>query len=67
MLTKKQFIKSQKECADMLGRTLQEYNKYCQKLKAPKSQKKINNIKYNNIMLKSLGLKREDLKNSSRG
>ena len=33
MMTKKQFIKSQEECASMLGMSLDEYQNYCKNLK----------------------------------
>jgi len=36
MMTKKQFVESQKECASMLGMSLSEYQKYCKSLKVPK-------------------------------
>lgn len=35
MMSEKQFIDSQKECASMLGMTLSEYQKYCKELKVP--------------------------------
>lgn len=35
MMSEKQFIDSQKECASMLGMTLSEYLKYCKELKVP--------------------------------
>lgn len=33
MMTEKQFAASQKECAEMLGMTLTEYQEYCKNLK----------------------------------
>lgn len=35
MMSEKQFIDSQNECASMLGMTLCEYQKYCKGLKVP--------------------------------
>lgn len=35
MMNEKQFIESQKECADMLGMSLSEYQDYCKNLKVP--------------------------------
>lgn len=40
MMNEKQFIESQKECADMLGMSLCEYQNYCQNLKVPKQSRK---------------------------
>jgi len=59
MMSEKQFIESQKECASMLGMSLSEYQEYCKNLKVPKLQK---NAKYDNNILKSLGLTPKDLK-----
>ena len=36
MMSEKQFIESQKECAKMLGMSLSEYENYCKDLKVPK-------------------------------
>ena len=38
MMTEKQFVESQKECASMLGMSLSEYQKYCKNLKVPKQK-----------------------------
>lgn len=35
MMSEKQFIESQKECANMLGMSLSEYEEYCRNLKVP--------------------------------
>lgn len=35
MMSEKQFIESQKECASMLGMSLSEYEEYCKNLKVP--------------------------------
>lgn len=44
MMSEKQFIKSQKDCAKMLGMSLSEYDNYCKNLKVNKqtlSEKKM--------------------------
>jgi len=41
MMTEEQFIESQKECADMLGMSLSEYQEYCKNLKVPDDTKEI--------------------------
>lgn len=59
MMSKKQFIESQKECADMMGMTLVEYQNYCKNLKVPNKRKK----EYNsNEFLKFLGINETILK-----
>ena len=35
MMSEKQFIESQKECASMLGMSLSEYEEYCKNIKVP--------------------------------
>lgn len=35
MMNEKEFIKSQEECATMLGMSLGEYQEYCKNLKVP--------------------------------
>lgn len=61
MMNEKQFIESQKECAAMLGMSLSEYEKYCNNSKiTPKDNKNI--PKYDNSILKKLGLSIKDLK-----
>ena len=61
MMTKKQFLESQKECASMLGMSLSEYQNDCKKVKiTPRNSKDI--PKYDNSILKKLGLNISDLK-----
>ena len=43
MMSEKQFIESQKECASMLGMSLSEYEKYCKNLKVPTESNIIEN------------------------
>ena len=53
------FIESQKECAEMLDMTLNEYQNYCKNLKVPNKRKK----EYNsNEFLKFLGINETILK-----
>lgn len=59
MMSKKQFIESQKECADMLGMSLVEYQEYCKNVKIPETKTK---VKHNNSILEKLGLTTKDLK-----
>lgn len=61
MMSEKQFIESQKECASMLGMTLSEYQNYCNDVKVPKIDV-YKKQKYDNKILSFLGLKPKDLK-----
>ncbi|MBQ7141177.1 MAG: hypothetical protein IJO32_06725 [Bacilli bacterium] len=59
MMSEKQFLESQKECAEMLSMTLVEYQNYCKNLKVPNKIKK----EYNsNEFLKFLGINETILK-----
>ena len=40
MMNEKEFLKSQKECAEMLGMSLSEYQEYCNNLKVPTNNEK---------------------------
>lgn len=65
MMSEKQFIESQKECAKMLGMSLSEYENYCKNLKVPKqtlSETKDEKKEYDNDILNFLGLTPKDLK-----
>lgn len=65
MMSEKQFIESQKECASMLGMSLSEYEEYCKNLKVPKqtiNEEKNEQIEYDNSILNFLGLTPKDLK-----
>lgn len=64
MMSKEQFIESQKECAEMLGMSFSEYQKYCETLKVPKEEnenvlKKGGNT---NKFLKFIGVSKKNLK-----
>ena len=64
MVTKKQFVESQKECASMLGMTLSEYQDYCENIKISPITKEDNVEESGNTyqVLESLGLDRSMLK-----
>ena len=61
MENEKEFLKSEKDCADMLGMSLDEYEEFCKDIKIPKDIDN-ENIEYDNSILESLGLTLEDLK-----
>ena len=60
MFNKKEFLKEEERCAKLLGMNLREYNKF----KKDNKISKRNNTKkrYDNSILKKLGLKESDLK-----
>ena len=60
MLNSKEFLKEEKDCATMLGMTLEEYRNYVKNTKVPK--KKISNSKDKDDILLKLGLSSKDLK-----
>lgn len=64
MMTKKQFIESQKECAAILGMTLNEYQEYCENIKISLITKEDNVEEPSNTyqVLESLGLDSSMLK-----
>lgn len=63
MMDKEEFIRSQKECADMLGMSLNEYQDYCNnKNNLEQKENIIVDGKYDNDILEGLGLTPEDLK-----
>ena len=62
MMSEKQFIESQKDCANMLGMSLSEYEEYCKKIKVPKQNIDEEKNEYDNSILEFLGLTPEDLK-----
>lgn len=59
MMNEKEFLKSQRECADMLGMTLREYNEY---LKKSKVNDDVNNDTVDNNFLKTINIKESQLK-----
>lgn len=65
MMTEKQFIESQRECASMLGMSLSEYQDYCKNIKiAPKNDIEITQKEQGNTneILKCLGISQDMLK-----
>lgn len=58
MMDKKQLVESQKECASMLGMTLNEYKKYLKKVKVNEKSQQT----HENDFLKTFGIKKSDLK-----
>ena len=64
MMTEKQFIESQKECASMLGMSLSEYQEYCKNLKVPKQKENLANEEENTSnFLNFLNIEKNLLKN----
>lgn len=65
MMNESQFIESQKECAGMLGMSLNEYLNYCKNIKITPNNE-IENIQKNNEntkeFLKCLGISKDILK-----
>lgn len=64
MLNKKQLIKEQKDCADMLGMFLKEYQEYVKDTKIASTKEENKNIIYDNSILKNFGVGEEILKKS---
>ena len=60
MMNEKEFLESQKDCADMLGMSLEEYEEFCKDVKIPKDIDN-ENYEYDNSILESLGLTPSDL------
>ncbi len=65
MMSEKEFIESQKDCASMLGMSLNEYEEYCKNTKV-NVVKKQSKRKYDNSILSFLGLTEKDLKVNKR-
>ena len=63
MLNEKEFLKEEKECASLLGMSIEEYRVYVNTTKVPTSHiKKKQRGTYDNSILKGLGLSIKDLK-----
>ena len=62
MLSEKQFIEEEKDCAAMLGLTLEEYRKEIKETKVNKLSCNVSNRVYDNSILSKLGLSEKDLK-----
>ena len=61
MLSKKEFLVEEKECADMLGMSLEEYRKYTNNTKIPTNNSQNKKV-YDNSILTKFGLSSNDLK-----
>ena len=61
MLSKKQFIEEEKDCAAMLGLTLKEYRQNLKNTKVNNTERKRKKV-YDNSILYKLGLSEKDLK-----
>lgn len=62
MIHKNELIKEQKDCANMLGISLNEYQDSLKNTKVPVKEKDISKVVYDNSILKSLGIKEKMLK-----
>lgn len=62
MLSKRQFIEEEKDCAVMLGLTLKEYRKNIKEAKVHNVEKNNKETTYDNSILYRLGLTEKDLK-----
>lgn len=62
MISKKQFIREQKDCADMLGMSLKEYQEYIKNTKIVNKNEENEKVTYDNSFLKSFGVGEEILK-----
>ena len=63
MFSKKEFLKEEKDCADMLEMSLEEYCEYVNNTKVPTKKDNQGKRKYDNSILTKLGLSSSDLKN----
>lgn len=62
MLSKRQFIEEEKDCAAMLGLTLKEYRQDLKTTKVRDVERKETKKAYDNSILYKLGLSENDLK-----
>ena len=62
MMTSKEFIESQEECARMLGMSLSEYQEYCTNLKVPNDVESKNNDNYSDDLMKYFKIDKSILK-----
>lgn len=62
MIHKNELIKEQKDCANMLGMSLNEYQNSLKNTKVHVKEKDISKVVYDNSILKSFGIKEEMLK-----
>lgn len=62
MLSKRQFLEEEKDCASILGLTLKEYRQDLKNTKVHNIETQNKKPKYDNTILYSLGLSEKDLK-----
>jgi len=62
MSSKSEFLKEEKDCADILGVSLAEYHESLKNIKVTNKEKKANNYSFDNSILNCLGLDEECLK-----
>ncbi len=62
MISKDEFLKEEKDCADMLGVSIDEYRNDLEKTKIPQKEQNTNNYSFDNSFLDYLGLDDECLK-----
>ena len=62
MISKDEFLKEEKDCADMLGVSIEEYRNGLKETKLPKGEKQSDNYSFDNSLLSYLGLDEECLK-----
>ena len=62
MLSKEEFLEEEKDCADMLGVSIDVYHKDLKETKLPKGEKQNDNYSFDNSFLNYLGLNEECLK-----
>lgn len=62
MISKKEFQEEEKDCADMLGMTIDEYHLDLKNTKIPTKEKKSDNYSYDNSILDYLGFDESYLK-----
>ena len=61
MFSKKEFLKEEKDCAYMLGMSLEEYREYVNNTKVPTKKDNQAKREYDNSILTKLGLSSSDL------
>ena len=66
MINKEEFLEEEKDCADMLGVSVEEYRKDLEKTKIPTKEISSNNYSFDNSILNYLGLDESCLKKKKR-
>ncbi len=62
MISENEFLEEEKDCADMLGVSIDEYHNDLKNTKLPKGEKQDDNYSFDNSFLNYLGLDEECLK-----